>query len=66
MVGDPYIVAEKMIADIKRLNPINYTCNFQFGCLPLERAQRSLYRFKNEVIPLVEKELGPIANIGIK
>lgn len=66
VVGDPHIVAEKMIADIQRLNPMNYTCNFQFGCLPLERAQRSLYRFKNEVIPLVEKELGPIANIGIK
>ncbi len=66
VVGDPLSVAEKMIADIKRLNPINYTCNFQFGCMPLERAQKSLYRFKNEVLPLVEKELGPIANIGLK
>ncbi|WP_158782151.1 LLM class flavin-dependent oxidoreductase [Pantoea sp. BAV 3049] len=66
VVGDPHLVAEKMIADIKRLNPVNYTCNFQFGCLPLARAQQSLYRFKNEVIPLIEKELGPIANIGVK
>lgn len=66
VVGDPHLVAEKMVADIKRLNPVNYTCNFQFGCLPLERAQRSLYRFVNEVLPLVEKEVGPIANIGMK
>ncbi len=64
VVGDAHLVAEKMIADIKRLNPVNYTCNFQFGCLPLEKAQKSLYKFSKEVIPLIEKELGPIADIG--
>jgi len=66
VVGDVYKVAEKMIADIKRLNPINYTCNFQFGCMPLDRARKSLYRFSKEVLPLIEKELGPIADIGVK
>ncbi|GAA3889987.1 LLM class flavin-dependent oxidoreductase [Gibbsiella dentisursi] len=66
VVGDAYQVAEKMIADIKKLSPLNYTCNFQFGCMPLARAQKSLYRFSKEVIPLIEKELGPIADIGRK
>lgn len=66
VVGDVYKVAEKMIADIKRLSPINYTCNFQFGCMPLDRAKKSLYRFSKEVLPLIEKELGPIADIGVK
>ncbi len=64
VVGDAHLVAEKMIADIKRLNPANYTCNFQFGCMPLEKARKSLYKFSQEVIPLIGKELGPIADIG--
>jgi alkanesulfonate monooxygenase SsuD/methylene tetrahydromethanopterin reductase-like flavin-dependent oxidoreductase (luciferase family) len=64
VVGDPHVVAEKMIADIRRLSPSNYTCNFSFGCMPLERAHRSILRFKKEVLPLVEAELGPIAKIG--
>jgi len=66
VVGDPHTVAEKMVADIKRLNPTNYTCNFSFGCMPLERAQKSIYRFKKDVLPLVEKAVGPIANVGVQ
>lgn len=65
VVGDPHMVAEKMVENIKRLNPLNYTCNFSFGCMPIERAHRSIARFKGEVLPLVEAELGPIANIGV-
>jgi alkanesulfonate monooxygenase SsuD/methylene tetrahydromethanopterin reductase-like flavin-dependent oxidoreductase (luciferase family) len=64
VVGDPHTVAEKMVDNIKRLNPSNFTCNFSFGCMPLERAHRSILRFKKEVIPLVEKEVGPLADIG--
>ncbi|MCK1450500.1 LLM class flavin-dependent oxidoreductase [Bradyrhizobium sp. 35] len=64
VVGDPHTVAEKMVADITRLNPTNYTCNFSFGCMPLDRAYKSIVRFKTEVVPLIEKELGPIASIG--
>ena len=48
----------KMVADIKRLNPSNYTCNFSFGCMPIELAHRSIIRFKSEVVPLIEKEVG--------
>ena len=65
VVGDPYTVAEKMIADIRRLNPSNYTCNFSFGCMSLERAHKSIVRFKKDVVPLIEKELGPLSDIGI-
>jgi len=64
VVGDPHTVAEKMLADIKRLNPSNYTCNFSFGCMPIELAHRSIVRFKNEVVPLIEKEVGPIGTLG--
>ncbi|RUW22208.1 LLM class flavin-dependent oxidoreductase, partial [Mesorhizobium sp. M1A.F.Ca.IN.020.06.1.1] len=64
VVGDPHTVAEKMVADIKRLNPSNYTCNFSFGCMPIELAHRSILRFKKEVIPLIEKEVGPVEALG--
>lgn len=64
VVGDPHTVAEKMVADIRRLNPSNYTCNFSFGCMPLERAHKSIVRFKKEVVPLIEKELGPLSDIA--
>ncbi|MCX8997462.1 LLM class flavin-dependent oxidoreductase [Rhizobiaceae bacterium BDR2-2] len=64
VVGDPHAVAKKMIADIKRLNPSNYTCNFAFGCMPIEKAHSSILRFRKEVVPLIEQELGPIAAIG--
>lgn len=64
VVGDPHTVAKKMIDNIKRLNPSNFTCNFSFGCMPIERAHRSITRFKTEVVPLIEKELGPLSNIG--
>ena len=66
VVGDPHVVAEKMVNDIKRLGPVNYTCNFSFGCMPIEKAHKSLLRFKSQVLPLVEKELGPIAKIGTR
>lgn len=66
VVGDPHLVAAKMIDNIKRLNPSNYTCNFSFGCMPLDRARHSIMRFRKDVLPLVEAELGPIAKIGIE
>lgn len=66
VIGDPHTVAEKMVADIKRLNPSNYTCNFAFGCMPIEKAHKSILRFKKEVIPLIEKEVGPLSKIGVQ
>ncbi|GAB4070984.1 LLM class flavin-dependent oxidoreductase [Ancylobacter sonchi] len=65
IVGDAHTVAEKMIENIKRLNPSNYTCNFSFGCMPLERAHRSILRFKRDVVPLIENELGSLSDIGV-
>jgi alkanesulfonate monooxygenase SsuD/methylene tetrahydromethanopterin reductase-like flavin-dependent oxidoreductase (luciferase family) len=66
VVGDPHVVAEKMIDNIKRLNPSNFTCNFSFGCMPIERAHSSILRFRKEVVPLIERELGPLSKIGVQ
>lgn len=64
VIGSAREVADRMIQDIKRLDPMHYACNFQFGCMPLDRAKRSLERFASEVVPMIEAELGPIENIG--
>ncbi|WP_213881784.1 LLM class flavin-dependent oxidoreductase [Pseudomonas sp. dw_358] len=64
VVGSAEEVAAKMIDNIRHLDPVHYACNFQFGCMPLSRARRSLERFANEVVPMIERELGPLELIG--
>lgn len=64
IIGDPHHVARRVVAEIRRLNPVHYSCFFQFGDMPIARARRALERFGAEVIPLIEKEVGPLAGIG--
>ncbi|CAN7708417.1 LLM class flavin-dependent oxidoreductase [Rhizobium rhizogenes] len=64
LIGDAHYVAERLIAEIRTLWPSHYNCFFQFGDMPVARARRSLERFGAEVLPLVEKELGPLDRIG--
>lgn len=64
-VGNAHNVAERMIADIRRLNPSHYACNFEFGCISLERAGGSLERFVGGFLPLIENELGLIAKLDV-
>ncbi|MBS0562885.1 MAG: LLM class flavin-dependent oxidoreductase [Proteobacteria bacterium] len=64
LIGDPHLVAEKLVAEIRALSPSHYNCFFQFGDMPIDRARRALERFGAEVLPLVERELGPLAALG--
>jgi alkanesulfonate monooxygenase SsuD/methylene tetrahydromethanopterin reductase-like flavin-dependent oxidoreductase (luciferase family) len=64
IIGDAHHVAERVVQEIRRLDPIHYNCFFQFGDMPIVRARRSLERFGAEVLPLVEKEVGPLDAIG--
>jgi len=64
LIGDPHLVAEKLVSEIQRLNPQHYNCFFQFGDMPVARARRSLERFAAEVLPLVERAVGPLSAIG--
>lgn len=66
IIGDAHHVAERMVAEIRLLDPIHYNGFFQFGDMPIARAYRSLERFGSEVIPLLERELGPLHGIGRK
>jgi alkanesulfonate monooxygenase SsuD/methylene tetrahydromethanopterin reductase-like flavin-dependent oxidoreductase (luciferase family) len=64
LIGSPHHVAERLVEEIRRLNPQHYNCFFQFGDMPVARARRSLERFGAEVLPLVEREVGPLSAIG--
>ncbi len=66
IIGDPHHVAARLIADIRALDPIHYNCLFQFGDMPIDRARRSLERFAHDVLPLVEREVGPLDRIGLR
>jgi len=64
LIGDAGYVAERLIAEIRALNPVHYNCFFQFGDMPIARAARSLERFGAEVLPLVEAALGPLDKLA--
>lgn len=64
LIGDAHHVAERLVAEIQRLDPAYYNCFFQFGDMPIAMARRSLESFARDVLPLVEKELGPLKRIG--
>lgn len=66
IVGDPHHVAERIVREIRALDPYHYSTFFQFGDLPIELALRSLERFGAEVMPLIEREVGPLGRIGLR
>jgi alkanesulfonate monooxygenase SsuD/methylene tetrahydromethanopterin reductase-like flavin-dependent oxidoreductase (luciferase family) len=66
VIGDPHHVARRVVEDIRALDPAHYNCFFQFGDMPVARARRSLERFATEVLPLVEREVGPLDRIGLR
>lgn len=63
IIGNVDYVTQRLIADIRTLQPVHYNCFFQFGDMPIGRAARSLERFGAEVLPLVEKTLGPLSQL---
>jgi alkanesulfonate monooxygenase SsuD/methylene tetrahydromethanopterin reductase-like flavin-dependent oxidoreductase (luciferase family) len=60
IIGDAHHVAERLVQEIRMLQPVHYNCFFQFGDMPIARAARAMERFGAEVIPLVESVLGPL------
>lgn len=64
IIGDPHLCAEKIVAEIKTLNPIHYACFMQAGFMSHQMATRSLERFGAEVLPLVRKALPNLDAIG--
>jgi alkanesulfonate monooxygenase SsuD/methylene tetrahydromethanopterin reductase-like flavin-dependent oxidoreductase (luciferase family) len=57
-IGDPHLVAEKLVGEVRELGTTHLSCFMQIGSVDGRRAARSLSRFGAEVIPLMEKAFG--------
>jgi alkanesulfonate monooxygenase SsuD/methylene tetrahydromethanopterin reductase-like flavin-dependent oxidoreductase (luciferase family) len=60
VIGSPEHCAQRIAEEIRVLKPSHYNCFMQIGSLEGARARHSLERFASEVMPLLEKELGPL------
>lgn len=58
VIGDPHLVAEKLVSEIRELGTTHLSCFMQIGSVDGKRAMRSLSRFAGEAIPLMEKAFG--------
>lgn len=58
VIGDPHLVAEKLVSEIRELGTTHLSCFMQIGTVDGRRALRSLSRFAAEVVPLMESAFG--------
>ena len=64
VIGDAEHCAEMIVDEIRRLGPYSYSCFMQGGWLDAKLARSSLEKFGAEVLPLIEKEIGDLDQIG--
>ncbi len=64
VIGPPEHCARRIAEEIRAMQPVHYNCFMQIGSLEGKRALRSLERFGAEVMPLLERELGPLEALG--
>ena len=65
LIGAPEQVAEKLVAEIRGLKPKHMCFHFQVGNFAHQYALRSIELLASEVLPMVEKELGDLAKVGV-
>jgi alkanesulfonate monooxygenase SsuD/methylene tetrahydromethanopterin reductase-like flavin-dependent oxidoreductase (luciferase family) len=64
LVGSAETIAERMAEEIRRAQPCHYLLQFQAGDSSQSLALASIERFAGEVLPLLEKAVGPLDRIG--
>lgn len=64
LVGSAETIAERMAEEIRRAQPCHYLLQFQAGDSRQSLALASIERFAGEVLPLLEKAVGPLDRIG--
>jgi alkanesulfonate monooxygenase SsuD/methylene tetrahydromethanopterin reductase-like flavin-dependent oxidoreductase (luciferase family) len=60
IIGSPEHCAARIVAEAQTVKMSDLSCFMQFGGMEGRRALRSLERFGAEVVPLIERELGPV------
>ncbi len=64
IIGDVETCIEKCVDLIRRVRPVHIASFFQAGGFPHAATMRSIERFAGEVIPGIEKEIGPLADFN--
>ena len=63
-IGDPETVAERLAEEIEKVGSDHIALYMTIGDTDHEAVMRSIHRFGQEVIPLVEKSVGPLVDAG--
>lgn len=64
LVGDPETIAERLTAEIRASRPAHIMFHFQVGGSSHRAALDSMEKLVTDIRPMVEKELGPLADFG--
>jgi alkanesulfonate monooxygenase SsuD/methylene tetrahydromethanopterin reductase-like flavin-dependent oxidoreductase (luciferase family) len=64
-IGDPQTVAGKLIDEIRSVGPTHIALYLTIGATDHAQVLLSIERFGSEVVPLVERELGPLAKVNV-
>ncbi len=64
LVGSTETIAERMAEEMRQAHPCHYLLQFQAGDSRQNLALASIERFAGEVLPLLEKAVGPLDRIG--
>ncbi len=64
LVGDCEIIAERLTAEIRAARPAHVMFHFQVGGSSHRAALDSMEKLMTDIRPMVEKELGPLAEFG--
>ena len=65
LIGTSEKVTEQLVERIQVLKPTHINTFQAPGALPHSRVMRSIERFMTEVVPVVEAELGPLAEYEV-
>ena len=64
VIGDAETCAARLAAEIEALQPVHVSCFMGLPGLPQARTLRSMERFGAEVMPVLERHFGGLAQIG--
>lgn len=65
LVGDCETIAARLCDEIRATRPSHMMFHFQVGGSSQAGALHTMQRLMQEIVPMVERELGPLADIGV-
>ena len=65
LVGDCETIAKRLCDEIRAARPSHMMFHFQVGGSSHASALRTMEKLMVEIVPIVEREVGPLAEIGM-